>query len=65
VPILLIHGLSDDNIPFRQSKRIRSQNPSDITLWKVPGAGHRGAVNVAPQEFDSRVVGWFNSHDRE
>jgi dipeptidyl aminopeptidase/acylaminoacyl peptidase len=65
VPILLIHGLADGNIPFQQSERIRSHNPADITLWEVPGAGHCGAVNVAPQEFDSRVVAWFSSHDAQ
>lgn len=63
VPILLIHGLSDNNIPFHQSERIRSRNPADITLWEVPGAGHCGAVNVAPQLFDRRVVEWFSVHD--
>jgi uncharacterized protein len=63
IPILLIHGLSDDNIPFRQSEWILSHNPADITLWEVPGAGHCGAVNVVPQEFDNRVVEWFSAHD--
>jgi hypothetical protein len=63
VPILLIHGLSDDNIPFQQSERIRARNPADITLWEVPGAGHCGAVNVVPEEFDRRVVGWFSAYD--
>lgn len=64
VPILLIHGLADHNIPFQQSEWIRSQNPRDITLWEVPGAGHCGAVSVFPQEFDNRVLGWFSGHDR-
>ena len=63
VPILLIHGLADNNIPFRQSEWIHSHNPADITLWEVPGAGHCGAVNVVPQEFDNRVVEWFSAHD--
>ncbi|MGA2648298.1 MAG: alpha/beta fold hydrolase [Candidatus Sulfotelmatobacter sp.] len=37
VPILLIHGLADNNIPFQQSEWIRSHNPADIKLWEVPG----------------------------
>ena len=63
VPVLLIHGLADNNIPFQQSEWIRDQNRADITLWEVPGAGHCGAVSVVPQEFDDRVVGWFSAHD--
>jgi len=63
VPILLVHGLADHNIPAQQSERIRAQNPSVITLWEVEHAGHCGAVNVAHEEFDNRVLGWFTSHD--
>jgi uncharacterized protein len=64
VPILLIHGLADDNIPFQQSEWIRAHNPYEIVLWEVPNAGHCGAVNAAGGEFDTRVLGWFTSHDR-
>jgi dipeptidyl aminopeptidase/acylaminoacyl peptidase len=64
VPIFLIHGLADDNIPPQQSERIRAHNPAGIVLWEVPHAGHCGAVNADHQEFDRRVLGWFTSHDR-
>lgn len=64
VPIFLIHGLADDNIPPQQSERIRAHDPAEIVLWEVPNAGHCGAVNAAGQEFDTRVLGWFTSHDR-
>jgi dipeptidyl aminopeptidase/acylaminoacyl peptidase len=63
VPILLIHGLADDNIPPQQSERIRAHNPAEIVLWEVPRAGHCGAANATGQEFDTRVLGWFRSHD--
>ena len=63
IPILLIHGLADDNVPAQQSEMIRSQNPEDVALWEVPRAGHCGAVNVAEKEFNLRVLGWFSSHD--
>jgi dipeptidyl aminopeptidase/acylaminoacyl peptidase len=64
VPILLIHGLADANIPHQQSEEIRAHNPAEIVLWEVPNAGHCGAVSAAPKEFDTRVLGWFSSHDR-
>jgi len=64
VPILLIHGLADENIPPHQSEMIRDHNPTDITLWEVHDAGHCGAVSVGAEEFDSRVLGWFSSHGR-
>ncbi|MGH9555677.1 MAG: alpha/beta hydrolase family protein, partial [Terriglobales bacterium] len=58
-PVLLIHGAEDDNIPPRHSQRIHARNPSASTLWIVPGAGHGGAVNAAPGEFEERLLKWF------
>jgi pimeloyl-ACP methyl ester carboxylesterase len=62
VPIFLIHGLADDNVPPEQSEWIRARDPAAIILWDVPSAGHCGAVNAAGQEFNTRVLAWFNSH---
>lgn len=61
VPILLIHGQVDSNIPIRHSKLIKARNPQ-VNLWEVPSADHCGATSVAPAEFERRVVGWFQTH---
>ena len=58
-PALLIHGLADDNVPPQHSREIRTHNTGDIALWEVPRAGHCGAITVAPEEFDRRVLQWF------
>jgi hypothetical protein len=62
VPVLLIHGLNDTNIPPYHSDMIQAKNPSDIVIWKVPGAVHTGAHQAAPEEFDHKVLDWFASH---
>jgi pimeloyl-ACP methyl ester carboxylesterase len=62
VPILLIHGLADMNIPIRQSERIFENCPGNISFWKVPNAGHCGALGAAGPEFEQRVLKWFSSH---
>jgi dipeptidyl aminopeptidase/acylaminoacyl peptidase len=64
VPILLIHGMSDTNIPPFHSDEIQAANPGGIVLWKVPGAVHTGAYRAAPEEFRRRVEEWFESHGR-
>jgi len=61
-PVMLIHGLSDDNIPPFHSDEIQAHNPNDIEVWKVPGAVHTGAHNALPREFERRVLSWFQSH---
>ena len=58
VPVLLIHGQVDSNIPVRHSRRIHARDPQTV-LWEVPGADHCGAIAVAPAEFESRVLGWM------
>ncbi len=61
VPVFLIHGQQDRNIPVRHSRAIAAQNPS-LTLWEVPGADHCGAVRVAPEEFEHKLIAWFQWH---
>ena len=58
VPVLLIHGAVDSNIPLRHSLAMHALAPQTV-LWVVPGADHCGALSVAPAEFERRVLGWF------
>lgn len=62
VPILLIHGDCDTNIPLRHSRELHRANPETTVVWEVPGATHVAAVVTAPGEYARRVVGWFEAH---
>lgn len=61
IPVLLIHGQIDSNIPIRHSRRIHARNPT-TQLWEVPNADHCGAISTAPQEFEHRLLVWFSPH---
>jgi fermentation-respiration switch protein FrsA (DUF1100 family) len=61
VPVFLIHGEEDSNIPVRHSRMIAKRDPA-VVLWIVPGAGHCGAISVAREEFEQRVLGWYAGH---
>ena len=66
VPVLLIHGKKDINLPSRHSEMIQAQNKTRIPaveLWEPAEAGHCGAAGAEPQEFERRVISWFESHD--
>lgn len=63
VPVLLIHGQIDRNIPVRHSRLIQAKNPA-TELWVVPGADHCGAISVAPAEFQRRLLSFFESHSK-
>ena len=58
VPVLLIHGRDDSNIPVRHSHLLAAAN-SEISLWEVPDADHCGAISTAPGEFSARLLAWF------
>jgi uncharacterized protein len=61
VPVFLIHGQSDSNIPVRHSRLIAARNPT-VILWEVPGTDHCGAVDTHPAEFNEKLIRWFESH---
>ena len=62
VPILLIHGLDDHKTEAVNSRRLAAANRAVTDLWLVPGAGHANARITAKNEFDRRVLTWFDSH---
>jgi|SRR5579863_766427 len=62
VPVLLIHGQVDSNIPVRHSRLIHARAPQTM-FWEVPGADHCGAIGTAPAEFERRLLGWFAGDD--
>ena len=52
----------DDNTPARHAHLIHGSNPAMV--WEVPGAGHTGAWNDQPREFERRVPAWFDPNMR-
>lgn len=61
VPILLIHGVNDDNIPIRHAAMLRAANPR-IQFWAAPNVGHWSASSDYPEEYRRRVLEWFAAH---
>lgn len=61
IPVFLIHGQNDSNIPVRHSRLIARRNPA-VVLWEVPNADHCGAAGTNPEEFDRKLLHWFDGH---
>ena len=65
VPVLLIHGKRDDNLPAYNSELILARNKARgdaVVLWEPAEAGHTGAAGAEPEEYERRVIGWFEGH---
>jgi alpha-beta hydrolase superfamily lysophospholipase len=60
-PVLLICGLKDHNIPRRHAEAIYTAARGPKELWLVPSARHQQAIQVAPAEFQRRVLKFFSS----
>lgn len=64
VPVLLIHGQADRNIPMRHSRNIAARNHA-VVLWEVPGADHCDAQGAGSEEFERKVIAWFEQNNRK
>ncbi|MDE3199524.1 MAG: alpha/beta fold hydrolase [Acidobacteriota bacterium] len=64
VPVLLIHGREDRDLPPRHSEMMKAANHA-VALWEPRDAGHTGASTAEPRAFERHVVGWFVAHHVE
>jgi alpha-beta hydrolase superfamily lysophospholipase len=62
VPVLIIHGTADREIPYAHARALAAANPRFATLWLVPGATHTRAWGAAPREYPARVLAFFRAH---
>jgi len=61
-PVLYIHGTADTNIEPANSRELYAARRDGSELWQPDGATHTRASAFYPQEFERRVVGWFDAH---
>jgi len=64
VPVLLIHGLDDDDLLPQNSVELHNAASSHTELWLVAHAQHIGAYGTQPEEFEKRILNWFAIHSR-
>ena len=62
VPTLLIAGTGDKDIPMHHSEELAQACNGHCNLWIVPGGEHADASTFAPDEFQTRVLDWFDQH---
>ena len=61
IPIMIIHGSDDDQIPVDNAYQLKSANQK-VELWIIENAGHGFASNVAGKEYEKRVLKFFKDH---
>ena len=61
-PVLLICGTNDHRIPCRHAQAIYDAATGPKELWVVQGAEHASALGQAPEEYENRVVNFFEKY---
>ncbi len=63
-PVLVIHGIADERIPWQQGQRVAAAAKEGSAIWLVPGVDHVDAFLTHPDEYVDRVSGYFDSRLR-
>ncbi|HEX6425495.1 MAG TPA: alpha/beta fold hydrolase [Acidimicrobiales bacterium] len=58
-PMLLI-AAGDEADEGHAARHIRSASPGTVDVWVVPGAGHTGGLDTAPDEWERRVTAFLS-----
>lgn len=59
-PVFIIHGTDDDMIPAVQGLRLYEAAGEPKELWMVDMMGHGSALGIFPDEYEKRVIGFFD-----
>lgn len=61
-PVFFIHGDADRIVPVEMSKRLFEAAGEPKTLWIIPGGDHLTCRRQDPQEYERRVVQFFERY---
>ncbi len=63
IPVLLIHGMADDFVPFSMSKKMAEETKNeDLIFFPVAGAGHGLSIYLAPEEYVKTYCAFMAKH---
>lgn len=56
VPVLLLHGTSDDRVPFSSSVELAREKDGHVTLERFEGVEHGESWNSDPERYDAALA---------
>jgi len=61
-PILIMHGVLDTTISPENSEAIYASAGEPKELWLIPDAAHAQGAKKATEEYERRIVTFFNTY---
>jgi fermentation-respiration switch protein FrsA (DUF1100 family) len=59
-PVFLIYAVPGQGGEATRQPRYFAAAGEPKQLWRVPGAGHTGGIDAQPEEYERRVVDFFD-----
>jgi hypothetical protein len=59
-PVFLIYAVPGQGGEAELSETFYAAAREPRAIWRVPGSGHTGGIEARPQEYERRVVGFFD-----
>jgi uncharacterized protein len=59
-PVFFIYGERGQPMERKANEAFYAAARGQRALWEVPGSGHIGGIDVEPQEYERRVVAFFD-----
>ncbi len=60
VPVLILHGTADQDVPIATSRELAGARPDLVTLVEVEGATHLASWNVDPTGYEDTMIGFLD-----
>jgi len=59
-PVLIVHGTEDEVVPVNHALQLYQAAGDPKELWLVEGAGHADILSLHPQEYEARIIAFFD-----
>lgn len=63
VPILVIHNVNDQIVPYRHAYLLKAANPAQTTIWSIPPGRHLDTFILHDEVWRSTLVQYLHSLD--
>jgi uncharacterized protein len=60
--VMIVHGQADSVIPVSAAQRLYAAAGEPRVLWTEAGVDHAGMLSAHPEEYEQRVVGFFDEY---
>jgi fermentation-respiration switch protein FrsA (DUF1100 family) len=61
-PTFFIYGERAGSVEEDANRAFYSEARGPKQIWEVPGSAHNGGIDAQPQEYERRVVDFFDRH---